>query len=104
MSTTIPASRRIQPGQENTILNLLTMPIGASVISARIAAYNDGTETAYIGLRIYYGAATDANWIVRDYALPPGKSAREVAEVMQPGMFIDVVSSQPDVNFRVNGL
>jgi hypothetical protein len=104
MSTTVPASRRIALGEVNTIVNLLTVPTGASVISARISAYNDGAETAYIAVRSYYGAATEADWIVRNLALPPGRSWRESAEVLQAGMMVDVRASQPNVNFRVNGL
>ncbi|KJV09479.1 hypothetical protein VZ95_11220 [Elstera litoralis] len=104
MSATVPASRRIALGEVNTPVNLLTVPTGASVISARISAYNDGPETAYIAVRAYYGAAGEDDWIVRDYALPPGRTWRENAEVLQAGMFVDVVSSRAEVNFRVNGL
>lgn len=98
-----PKPLRISAAQVGTWQGLFALGAGQAPVSAAISAYNDGVNTAFISARLHSGAATDATIIERDFELPPKRHWYD-DQVLWPGMIIEVLSDQPNVNFLANGI
>ncbi len=107
----LPQDREITPALVGTVQNLFALGTGEAPVSVEISAYFPAPDPdapvrpdpARITVRRYYGAPGAASSMVKDYALPVGRSWwRE--EIIRPGMMVDVQSDTAGVLFQINGI